>query len=66
MGKGLDTIIRKLWLEEESMTYNSRKVTPTQYFRSHHMEKGKRKKEILSTIQQKKEAHIRSESTSNP
>jgi len=66
VGKGLDIVIRRLWLREKRNTKYLRKETPPQYFRSHHIEKGKRNKMILNTVQYKKEDHLKSESASNP
>jgi hypothetical protein len=39
---------KETWLGKKRNTKNLRKVTPTQYFRSHHTKKGKGKKDILS------------------
>jgi hypothetical protein len=66
VGKGLGIVRRRLWLGKESNTENSRKVTPTLFFISHHTEKGKGNKEILSIVQQKKEFHLRLEYVLNP
>jgi hypothetical protein len=66
VGKGLGIVRRRLWLREKRNTECLRKETPAQYFRSHRTEKGKRKKRILSVVQQKKEVHLRSKSMSNP
>jgi hypothetical protein len=66
VGKGLDTTRRILFLGNERRTNNSRVMTLAQNFISHHTERGKVKREILSTTHYKKEVHLRSKTASNP
>jgi len=66
VGKGSGIIRRRLWMRDKSNIECLRKDTPAQYLISHYTKKGKRKKMILSTFQQKKEVHLISKSMSNP